>query len=155
MDGLSTAASVIAVIQLTGNIVKICGSYVQEVKDARNEILAIQQAVTGLERVLQQLKELLQGPSAPKLSISQTIDGDITKCSLSLASLEKKIDGGRRQKGVRRLGLRALGRPLKIAEVEKVVSDLERYKSSFTLCLMIDQMYVFQPSSNERLTHTY
>ena len=43
MDGLSSAASVIAVIQLAGSIVKICGDYIQEVKKARDEILELQQ----------------------------------------------------------------------------------------------------------------
>jgi hypothetical protein len=145
MDGLSSAASVIAVIQLAGSIVKICGGYIQEVKDAREEILALQQAVTGLEGVLQQLKEFFQGPNGPKLSSSQTLDGDITNCSLALTALEKKIDAGRRHQAMRRLGFRALAWPLKRAEVERVVSDLERYKSSFTLSLLIDQMCVFRP----------
>jgi len=38
MDGLSLAASIIAVIQLTGSLVKLCGGYIQEVKDAQDEI---------------------------------------------------------------------------------------------------------------------
>lgn len=38
MDGLSSAASVIAVVQLTGFLVKLCGGFIQKVRDARDEI---------------------------------------------------------------------------------------------------------------------
>jgi hypothetical protein len=41
MDGLSSAVSVVAVIQLTGSLVKICGGYIQEVKDARDDIITL------------------------------------------------------------------------------------------------------------------
>ncbi|KAJ5394001.1 uncharacterized protein N7487_011642 [Penicillium crustosum] len=82
MDGLSSAASVIAVIQLAGSIVKICGDYIQEVKKARDEILELQQAVTDLEGVLRELN------------------------------------------------------------VKEIVSDLQGYKSTFTLSLNIDQVAV-------------
>jgi hypothetical protein len=60
MDALSSVASVIAVIQLTGSLVKLCGGYVQEVKDARDEIFTLQQAITGLQGTLQDLLKLLQ-----------------------------------------------------------------------------------------------
>lgn len=48
MDGLSSAASVIAAIQLAGSIVKICGGYIKEVKDAKDEIRELLETVTGL-----------------------------------------------------------------------------------------------------------
>ncbi|KAJ5782438.1 hypothetical protein N7457_004212 [Penicillium paradoxum] len=71
MDGLSSAASIIAVIQVAGSVVKICGGYIKEVKDARDEILKLQQTVTDLLGVLQQLESLLEGPNSSKLSRSQ------------------------------------------------------------------------------------
>lgn len=80
MDGISSAASVIAVIQLTGSIVKICGGYIQEVKEAREEIISLQQQVAGLTGILEKLSELLHGPSGTKLSTSQTLVNDTTKC---------------------------------------------------------------------------
>lgn len=44
-----------------------------------------------------------------------------------------------------KLGLRALKWPLKRAEVDKVIKDLERYQLSFTLSLQVDQTYVLRP----------
>jgi hypothetical protein len=37
MDGISSAASVIAIIQLAGSLVTICGGYIQKVKHARED----------------------------------------------------------------------------------------------------------------------
>jgi predicted phage tail protein len=67
MEGISSAASVIAVIQLTGSLVKLCGCYIHKVKDAREEILTLQQAITGLERTLQDLQKFLQSSNANAL----------------------------------------------------------------------------------------
>lgn len=52
MDPLSGVASVIAVIQLTGAIVQICGTYMEKVKDATQDILHFQQEIIALAKVL-------------------------------------------------------------------------------------------------------
>jgi hypothetical protein len=70
MDGLSTAASIIAVVQVTGSIVKICGGYIKRVKDARKDILSLQHEVVGLTGLLEKLGELLHGSSRAKLPTS-------------------------------------------------------------------------------------
>lgn len=58
MDGISTAASVIAVIQLTAGIINICGRYLQGVRNAKDDISSLQQAVISLEGTLLSFKEL-------------------------------------------------------------------------------------------------
>ncbi|KGO43643.1 hypothetical protein PEX1_080080 [Penicillium expansum] len=140
MDGLSSATSVIAVIQLTGSIVKICGSYIQEAKNARDEILELQQAVTDLEGVLRELNVLLQSPNGSKLSSSQTLASSITRCRSTLEALEEILQPGRRKQAMRRLGLRALAWPIKRKQAKGIASDLQEYKSTFTLSLQIDQI---------------
>ena len=44
---------------------------------------------------------------------------------------------------MRKMGLRALKWPLKRTEMEAIIQNLERYKSSFNLSLQLDQTYVF------------
>lgn len=143
MDGLSSAASVIAVIQLTGSLVKICGGYIQEVKDARDDIITLQRAITGLQGILQDLQKFLQSHNDKTLPTSSRLVSNITDCLSDLRALEVKIDPGRGKKLMRKVGFRALKWPLKRAEVEGIVQNLERYKSSFTLSLQVDQTYVF------------
>ncbi|KAJ5890788.1 NACHT nucleoside triphosphatase [Penicillium subrubescens] len=139
MDGLSSAASVIAIIQLAGSIVKFCGGYIQEVKDARDEIFELQRTVADLAGILQELKVLLQGPNGAKLSSSHTLNDPFTKCHLTLTSLEATVDPGKGKRVIKKLGFRAWKWPLDRIEVKKIIEDLERYKSSFTLSLAIDQ----------------
>ncbi|KAJ5839875.1 uncharacterized protein N7525_005063 [Penicillium rubens] len=130
MEGLSSAASVIAVIQLTGIIVNIlvniCGGYVQEVKEARDDIITLQRTVAGLEEILQKLKGLLQ---------DSNVDSTKLPSSSSPRDTEKKINPGTGQNRIRRFGFRAL--KWRSNALRWIIRDLERYKSSFTLSLQV------------------
>ncbi|KAJ6098857.1 NACHT and WD40 domain protein [Penicillium canescens] len=139
MDGLSSAANVIAAVELTGSIVKLCGRFITEVKNARDDIIALQRTATGLEGILQSLKEFLQGCDGSKLSTSSSLVDNINDCVSDLKALEKRIHSDKRKVLMRKFGLRALKWPLQRPEVDKFVNNLERYKSSFILSMQVDQ----------------
>ncbi|KAH8703496.1 WD40-repeat-containing domain protein [Talaromyces proteolyticus] len=139
MDGLSSVSSVIALIQLTGSIVKLCGGYIQEVKDARAEIFTLQQAIATLQGIIQELHKFLQSNDRNSLPTSSQLASSITDCLSDLRALEARVDSGKGKKLMRKVGLRALKWPLKRAEVEGIIQSLERYKSSFLLSLQVDQ----------------
>ncbi|QKX60488.1 uncharacterized protein TRUGW13939_07633 [Talaromyces rugulosus] len=139
MDGLSSAASVIAVIQLTGSLVKLCGSYIHEVKNARDEILTLQRAIAGFQGTLQNLQKVLQSNDKRALSISSQLASDITDCLSDLRALDATLDPGKGKKLMRKVGIRALKWPMQREEVEGAIQNLERYKSSFLLSLQVDQ----------------
>ncbi|KAJ6044395.1 hypothetical protein N7460_005750 [Penicillium canescens] len=143
-DGLSSAASVIAVIQLTGNLVKLCGIYIQEVNEARDEILTLQGAILGLQGTLQDLQKLLQSNDGEALPTSSRLVSNITDCVFDLRALQARLDLGNRKKLTREMGLRALTWPLKRTEGEGVAQNLERYQSSFLLSLQVDQREQFE-----------
>lgn len=70
---ISSAARVIAVIQLTVSLVKLSGGYIQEVKDARIEILSLQRSIEGVKGTLQDLQKSIQsdeGKTPPELEYS-------------------------------------------------------------------------------------
>jgi hypothetical protein len=140
MEPLSGAASVIAVIQLTGKIVEICGGYINKVKNAKQDILRLQQETSGLTNVLETLHDLLRGPGGLKLTTSQKLFDDVTKCSSTLTKLMEKIDPETTQNPMRRLGLRALKWPLERGEVAEAINDVKGYQSLFSLALQVDQM---------------
>lgn len=142
MDGLSSAASVIAVIQLTGSLVELCRGYIQKVKGARDEILTLQRAITGLQGTLQDLQSLIQSKDRKALPTSSRLVGNITDCLSDLRALETRLGPGKKEKLMRKVGWRALKWPLKRTEVEEVIQNLERYKTSFLLSLQVDQRYV-------------
>jgi hypothetical protein len=144
MDGVSSAASVIAVIQLTGSLVKLCGGYIQQVRDARDEIFTLQRAIISLQGVVQDLHKFLRSDTGKDLPTSSQLASNVTACLSDLRALEAKLDQGKGIKMMRKVGFRALKWPLKRTEVESIVQNLERYKSSFTLSLQVDQTYVGQ-----------
>ncbi|KAL6230736.1 hypothetical protein BDW75DRAFT_221903 [Aspergillus navahoensis] len=92
MDGLSSAASVIAVIQLTGSLVELCGGYIQRVKGARDEILNLQRAITGLQGTLGDLQSLIGSKEGKALPTSSQLIGNLTDCLSNLRALEAKLD---------------------------------------------------------------
>ncbi|KAJ5359769.1 hypothetical protein N7517_008960 [Penicillium concentricum] len=139
MDGLSSAANVIAVIQLTGTLVKLCGGYIREVKDARDEILGLQQAIASLQGTLQELQMFIRSNDAKKLPASSQLVSDSTDCLTDLQALEARLNPRKGKRLMRTLGLRALKWPLKRSEVEGVIQKTERYKSLFILSLSVDQ----------------
>ena len=141
MEGLSVAASVIAVIQLTGSVVKLCGGYIKEVKDARQDITNLQQVLGGLYEVLQKLWQLLDGPDGRKLSTSEALVTHIPDCHSLLENLEKDLSPRWRQKAWKKLHLQSLIWPLKHDNVERTIKELERYKALFFDALQIDHMY--------------
>ncbi|KAL4733015.1 NACHT and WD40 domain protein [Aspergillus similis] len=139
MDGLSLAASVMAVFQLTGSLVKLCGGYIKEVRNAGEEILALQRAITGLQDILRDLYNNLQMNNAKALPTSSRLPSDIIACLSDLQALEAKLDPGNGKTLMRKMGLRALKWPLKRTEMESLRQNLERYKSLFLLSLQVDQ----------------
>lgn len=136
---MEAAASVIAVIQLTGSLVKICGGYIREVKSARDEILALQQGITSLQGTLQDLLELLQSNDGMSLLNASRLAGNISSCLRDLRYIESRLDSGKGSRLMSKVGLRALKWPFKRMEVESITKNLERHKSSFVLSLQVDQ----------------
>lgn len=141
MDGLSAAANVFAAIELTGRIVKICASYITEVKNARDDIMALQRTAAGLEDILLNLKKLFRDHGS-KLSVSSIFAENINDCISDLEALETKINPGHKEEAMRKFGIRALKWPMQRSEVDKFIENLKRYKSSFILSMQIDQTCV-------------
>jgi hypothetical protein len=68
MDGLSAAASIVAVIEISGRIFGLCRTYYSEVKNARDDIRYFRDEVTSLQDVLTNVKDLADAPDSAKLS---------------------------------------------------------------------------------------
>jgi Fungal N-terminal domain of STAND proteins len=149
MEVLGSAASVIAVIQLAqlaGSIIKTCGGYIGEVKNAEMDINRLQKAVEDFKVVVDKLSDLLGGPDGGKLLTSLELVSPISDCSSNLEALKEKLTSSRKKgKIIGLLELRALKRlkwPLESKEVKKVINNLEGYKKLFSLALQVDQTSV-------------
>jgi hypothetical protein len=136
MDGLSGAASVIAVIDITAKIALLCFQYTMAVKDAKNNVKRIKKKVGDVKRVLEGVKKLLDGPHKARLSTTHHLFMSLEQCLRELGGLKSELESG---KAMSRFGVRALKWPFTGKQVEKIVSSLGAHKHTFTLALQINQ----------------
>ncbi|KAE9371255.1 hypothetical protein N431DRAFT_376754 [Stipitochalara longipes BDJ] len=141
MDGLSAAASVIAVIQISAQVFDLCRTYYLNVKDARKDIQRLRNEVNSLQDILVNVADLAhaaQPSSLRTLSIVNQKDGPLEQCRVELTALLAKLDPGEGASKLA-LALRSLKWPLHSKEVDQVLLAIGRYKSSFILALSTDQ----------------
>jgi hypothetical protein len=139
MNGLSGAASVIAVIDISAKIIALCFQYSIAVKDAKNDIERIKKKVGDVKRVLEGVKKLLDGPHKARLSTTHDLFMSLEQCLRELEGLKSELESG---KAMSRFGARALKWPFTSKRVEKTISSLEGHEHTFTLGLQVDQMQV-------------
>jgi hypothetical protein len=139
MDGLSGAASVIAVIDLSAKITALCFQYSIAVKDAKNDIERIQKKVDDIKHIVESIKNLLDGPHKAQLSTTHGLFKPLKQCLQQLELLKQQLEPGNTRKAMSRFGVRALKWPFTSKQVENTVSSLEGYERSFTLALQVDQ----------------
>jgi hypothetical protein len=142
MAGLEVAASVIAVVNLSAKVAKLCIQYSLEVKDAKGDILRLHNEVKNLGKVVSDVQHLVAGPGGAELLASEKLLDAVNDCSTQLKTLEKDIDPGKIRKGMSRFGARALRWPFQSNQVDKIIQELERCKGTISLALQVDQTYV-------------
>ncbi|KAI9853595.1 MAG: hypothetical protein M1813_002050 [Trichoglossum hirsutum] len=145
MDGLSAAAGVIAVIQISGRVFDLCRTYYLEVKEARKDIQRLRDEVTSLQDVLASVKDLADAPGSTKLPILVLLnkpDGPVQQCTTELEGLTAKLELKQGKDRMKQFGLRALKWPFSSRDIDKVIKNIGRHKATFNLALTADQTYV-------------
>ena len=144
MDGLSGAASVIAVVDIAAKVATLCAQYSVAVKHAKGDIERLQQKVNNIKDVVEELQKLLDKQDKLQLLTTRTLLEPLQNCCQGLerldAKLRVKFEASRGRNVMRRFGIRALKWPLTSKEVEKMVTSLEQYQHTFTLALQVDQV---------------
>ncbi|KAF7575831.1 hypothetical protein PtrM4_000710 [Pyrenophora tritici-repentis] len=142
MDGLSGAASVIAVIDMSAKIASLCFQYSMAVKDAKDDIERVQRKVGDITHILETNKQLLDSQDKTRLSTTQGLFESLKQCLRDLEDLKTKLDPGKARKTMNRIGFRALRWPFTSKQVDKIFSTLEGYEQKFGLALQVDQTVV-------------
>jgi len=141
MDGVSAAASVVALLEVSLKVVSLCKEYYSKVKDAKDDINRFRLEFQTFVHILRGLRRLAEDSKTAHIFASQSLAGSITQCQSDLEILQQKLDPGKHQKTMSRFGMRALRWPFQSSDVEKIMQSLERYKSTFNATLNIDQTY--------------
>jgi hypothetical protein len=139
MDGLSGAAGVIAVVDISAKIVSLCYQYSVAVKDAKGDIERVRRKVSDITHILEKIKQLLDSQDKTWLSTTQGLFNSLEQCLEELKSLEARLDPGKTRKTASWFGFRALKWPLTSKQVDKIVLTLEGYEQTFSLALQVDQ----------------
>jgi hypothetical protein len=142
MEGLGAAASVVAIVQITGTIFSLCWEYYTEAKDAKEHIKRLRNEVKSLQDVIAEIGELIDSPSSAKLAVLSSFnhqDGPLQQCLTDLTDLLMKLDKSQGKSSMRKFGLRSLKWPLSSKEVNNATTAIERHKSLFMLALNVDQ----------------
>jgi len=90
MEALGVAANIIAVVQITENVITACYQYYRTAKDTKKDILAVINVVGGLKTTLENLRMLLDKNDTsynPQLVPHlKSLDGTLKKCGESGSS---------------------------------------------------------------------
>jgi hypothetical protein len=121
MEGLSGAASVIAVVDLSAKIASLCFQYYKDVKNAKDNINRLLQEVANLNTISTDLAKLLDGPNGTRLKSSQNLSSTVEDSLRELQKIMQKLDPGVGYKAISRIGICALKWPLSSKDMEKTV----------------------------------
>ncbi|KAK4139044.1 uncharacterized protein C8A04DRAFT_33504, partial [Dichotomopilus funicola] len=142
MEAVGSAASIIAVIDLSAKVVSLCSQYYSAVKNAPSDIERLQGEVVRLNTTLQGAQRLLESPDGKRLQTSQGLRNGLIDCSSQLSSLqlrlEKKLNPGSARKAISRIGFRALKWPFESKEIDSIIKNLERHRDILSVDLAVD-----------------
>lgn len=139
MDGISAAASIIALVEMSVKVLSLTAEYSAQVKSAKKDIDRFHLELEAFIKVLRSLHELAQNTEATKLGTFRSLTRSIQQCGLDLEHLQMRLEPGKGQKAMSRYGVRALKWPFERKELYNLIGILERYKSTFSTALNADQ----------------
>jgi hypothetical protein len=141
MDPLSVTASIIAVLQLSGTVLK----YLVDVKDASADRKSLIREISSTRGILSDLNEIVDGARVSDETWSATIrsledpDGLLIVLKTTLTQLATTLGGSASATGIQKVA-NSLRWSFKQSEVEKILRVIERQKSTLSLALENDHI---------------
>ena len=142
MDAVSAAVSLITLVEASLKIASLCTQYHANVKHAQKDISRLHLEIKAFTNVLQNMQNLAQNPKAAPLFMTNELRESMQSCLSHLKETGEKLESSKGRKTMSRYGFRALKWPFESKELEKNITVLERYKSTFSAALNINQTYV-------------
>ena len=141
---MEVGASVLAIVEISARVASLLFQYANDVKNAKGEILRLQQEVRSMQDICESVQKLLQSPKADNLKASRRLFDALNDGFFQLRRLELKIEPGKTRATMKRAGITALRWPLNSRDVEKTVKELGRCMQLISLALQVDQTYVLK-----------
>lgn len=147
-EALGVVSGVIACIQITQTVLKVCKNYNDPRRDASWELPGVQKEMEDLHRVLQLLKPVAKKAESANsgqlrgLALLCVPQGPLDICKNEIERLEKKLKTPDWMKnfGLKRMAIgQSLRWPLKEADTRKTLEKISRTKDTLQLALDADQ----------------
>ena len=115
--------------------------YYSDAKNAEADIDRLMNNITALQRVFQQIQELVESPAGNKLNASKAvIESSALELTTEFDRLIKLLNPGTAQKAKKLLVRRRLRWPMQKEEVESTLQLLEHHKTTLIMAMNCDQM---------------
>lgn len=137
------AASIIAFIQLTDTVIRVCSHVIGNVRDAPRDMVIITSEVTSLRAILSCLhQDDLHPSTAEALPTLFAPSGPIQACYKSITALERLLPKVPDDASARNMSfnLVSLSWALKESQVRKLLAEITLHKSTLLLALTGDSM---------------
>jgi septal ring factor EnvC (AmiA/AmiB activator) len=144
-EAIGLAASVIAVLQISDQVIRVTRRYIAGVRSAKSDIQAFEKEVSSLKRVLKELEAFLkQTEKEPtRLSATRGCESSLDDCHKTMESIFQKLKtkAGKASKRERLSGgilRKELFWPFQKEEVESLITLLSRRRATIQFALTLD-----------------
>ncbi|KAK0644279.1 hypothetical protein B0T16DRAFT_195007 [Cercophora newfieldiana] len=148
-EALALVASVIAVVQISGEVIGLCRSYIEAVHDAPFHHIFYE--LSTLKDVFESLERLVKSDKPLSLNLASLAgdDGAVAGCRECVSSLRDTMSpyaGGsssvsQSKRGKVKDAFKALKWPLKEGKVKRLLEEISRHKASISLALASEAAY--------------
>jgi ankyrin repeat domain-containing protein 50 len=142
MDGLSAAASVIAVLQISESVISACYQYYKTAKGARKDILQVISMVKDLKGTLDTIQFLLDDDGDaedPRLPLLKSLEPSFAACEEAMRDVAQRLGielDNEFDPGTLKISLKKKATwTWKEKEVAKTLQCIEKFKTIFILAL--------------------
>lgn len=137
-EPLGMAASIIALIQLTGALGTFSSGYIGGLRRASSDRRRLVEEFTALGLILQHLRDRTSGNNNNNNNGAlQGLAGPLANCRQELEALAAKMAPRKKKAGLKGVWMK-LKWPLEEAETMQIVERMERYKTLFHFALTAD-----------------
>ncbi|KAK6356097.1 hypothetical protein TWF718_000472 [Orbilia javanica] len=138
MDGLSAAASVIAVIDVSAKLLGVLGKYYKDVKGAKADIQQLTKQVESLHGVLENIQTLIEGKDETKIPGIQPLKDSLVLCK---SQEQELLDQLPEQRTTLRFS-RSLKWPFKGPRIKEILIALESSKTTLSNSLVSSNLTI-------------
>jgi hypothetical protein len=144
MDGVSAAASVIAVVDLSAKVASLLFQYAKDVRHAKADVERLRSETANLKSAWENVKELLDGPNGARLvalqKFADPLNTALDESRSRLRRLQETLKPAKRHLAWLP-GRSALKWPFEKKGVEADAQALARCTQLITLNLLVDHTY--------------